>query len=113
MHRVSRRHVRRRFQAPLHLLIAALVFWAVSLGVAWPAHAQTPDDLPTRLPGHTLAARERATPDTEPHGAAAAQAGTAAASQPITLTIVLNRTDQKGFDQYLADVQDPLSSNHP
>lgn len=33
-------------------------------------------------------------------------------STPITLTIVLKRTDQKGFDAYLRDVYDPTSPNY-
>lgn len=34
------------------------------------------------------------------------------ASQPLTLTLVLNRSDQAGFDRYLANVQNPDSASY-
>src|SRR5579883_1592183 len=55
-----------------------------------------------QLPGHTLAVLGQA------QGLARTPA---AAGQPITLTIVLARSDQAGFDAYLADVENPQSPN--
>src|SRR5262249_31694376 len=37
--------------------------------------------------------------------------GPGADAEPVTLTIVLNRADQAGFDRYLRDVYDPQSAN--
>ena len=51
----------------------------------------------TRLPGHVLAAIKGATP---------VPATPRADAAPLTLTIVLKRTDQAGFDKYLHDVYD-------
>ena len=51
----------------------------------------------TRLPGHVLASIKGATPVLATPGAEAA---------PLTLTIVLKRNDQAGFDKYLHDVYD-------
>ncbi len=31
---------------------------------------------------------------------------------PITLTVVLNRSDEAGFQRFLADIEDPHSANH-
>ncbi|HZQ34761.1 MAG TPA: protease pro-enzyme activation domain-containing protein [Dehalococcoidia bacterium] len=56
-----------------------------------------------RLPGHTLAALAQAQ-------ALARQP--AAAGQPITLTLGLTRTNQAGFDAFLADVQNPQSPQY-
>jgi len=76
-------------------LMAALVFqWA------GPASAATPSEPLVRLPGHVLAAITTARPLPPTPGADA---------QPITLTIVLNRADQVGFDRYLRDVNEPKS----
>jgi hypothetical protein len=55
-----------------------------------------------RLPGHVLAILPQAT-----RLAPAAQAG----AQPVTITVVLNRSDQPGFDAFLAAVQNPTSVN--
>ncbi len=69
------------------------------------ASAQTPSDAPVRLPGHTLSALPKAT-----KVARAAHAATA--DPPLTLTVVLNRADEAGFQRFLADVEDPKSANH-
>ncbi|MDX6410084.1 MAG: hypothetical protein QOE13_3155, partial [Gaiellaceae bacterium] len=37
---------------------------------------------------------------------------TKAEDAPLTLTVVLNRTDQQGFDAFLRDVQDPQSPSY-
>jgi subtilase family serine protease len=72
--------------------------------------AQPVSDAPVRLPGHTLAAVTHATKVARP--AAAAAAATAAADPTLTLTVVLNRSDEAGFQRFLADVEDPTSPNH-
>ncbi len=53
-----------------------------------------------RLPGHVLSAIDQATsvpkvPDAD--------------NEPVTLTLVLHRSDQIGFDRYLHEVYDPIS----
>ncbi|MGD0120814.1 MAG: protease pro-enzyme activation domain-containing protein, partial [Candidatus Binatus sp.] len=55
-----------------------------------------------RLPGHVLPALAKATiiPSKSNSGA-----------QPITLTIVLKRDDQAGFESYLHEIYDPRSKN--
>src|SRR5438552_2236240 len=53
-----------------------------------------------RLPGHVLPALK---------GATLAPAAAGAEAQPLTLTIVLNRTDPIGFARYLHEVYDPGS----
>ncbi len=54
-----------------------------------------------RLPGNVPPALSRAT----------RVSGTLAGDTPVTLTIVLNRTDQSGFDAFLRAVQDPSVPN--
>lgn len=53
-----------------------------------------------RLPGHVLPALTRATPVSPLSGAEA---------EPLTLTVILSRTDQAGFDRYLREVYDSTS----
>jgi kumamolisin len=67
------------------------------------AHAATPDSL-VRLPGHVLPALAKAKPIETP--------STALAEEPLTLTVVLKRDDQAGFDEYLRDVYDPKSPSY-
>ena len=57
-----------------------------------------------RLPGHTLAALPKAT--------RVAKAAVAATDPSLILTVTLNRTDETGFQRFLADVEDPHSTNH-
>jgi hypothetical protein len=64
-----------------------------------PPEAGAPGDL-VRLPGHVVAALKEAMPVAPTPGAEA---------EPLTLTIVLKRTDQAGFDHYLHEVYDPAS----
>src|SRR5262249_16077044 len=52
------------------------------------------------LPGHVPDALSSALASAEPIG-----------SEPVTLTIVLRRTDEEGFQAYLRDVYDPGSLN--
>ncbi len=68
----------------------------------------------TRLSGHVLGLLSRATPlQATPSAAAApslqAAPNAATASTPITLTIVLKRSDQAGFDAFVRDVHDAHS----
>src|SRR5205085_628985 len=58
----------------------------------------------TQLPGHVLGVLGQATPVTLTPRAAAE-----AASQPMTLTVVLNHSDTAGFDAYTRAVYDPQS----
>ena len=55
-----------------------------------------------RLPGHVLPALAKAT-------VIPAQPGSG--QQPITLTIVLRRDDEQGFERYLHELYDPHSKN--
>src|SRR5713226_8398698 len=54
----------------------------------------------TPLPGHVLAALPQASP---------LAAESRLPSEPLVLTIVLNRSDQAAFDAFLREVQDPQS----
>ena len=62
--------------------------------------AETFSSEETRLPGHVLSVLNGATPKP-----ASLKAGT----EPLTLTFILKRTDQDGFDRYLHDLYDPDS----
>ena len=62
------------------------------------------------LPGHTLAILSQAT--LLPAGSTGANEPQTAGSEPLTLTIVLNRTDEAGFEAFLQSVQDPSSPNY-
>jgi hypothetical protein len=64
--------------------------------------AAPPDPL-VRLPGHVPAALARATAATEPK---------ISADDPVTLTVVLKRDDQAGFDKHLREIYDPKSPNY-
>ena len=64
------------------------------------------------LPGHVLPALGSAT--TLPRYAGADRSGAPdspplVAESPLTLTIVLNRSDQEGFEGFVREVQDPSS----
>jgi hypothetical protein len=63
----------------------------------------------SRLPGHVLDAVAKATVD-DGRGKDS-DSGGRAQNKRLTLTVVLRRHDQEGFDRYLADVYDPQSSN--
>ncbi len=55
-----------------------------------------------RLPGHVLPALAKATKVAQPKDES---------NQPVTLTIVLKRDDQAGFDKYLREIYEPHSKN--
>nr|MDQ6905946.1 protease pro-enzyme activation domain-containing protein [Chloroflexota bacterium] len=89
------------------LVLAILLGLALVSGspLAPQVSAQAPSDAPVRLPGHTLSALPKATK--------VARAAQVAATDPmLTLTVVLNRTDEAGFQRFLTDVEDPKSANH-
>ena len=86
----------------LSILILALTAVAGSARTMLPASAQTPPSQPARLPGHVLPALASATKLAKKPQAA---------SEPLTLTVVLNRADQSGFESFLNDVQNPHSAN--
>lgn len=83
-----------------------ILLLAVLLGARFLPHATaTPVVPPARveLPGHVLPALARAT---------AVPAALDADAAPITLTLVLRRDDQAGFERYLRDVYDAASPRH-
>jgi len=91
--------------------VAAIVFGlaillAQSGSATRPAFASA-NDSPSgitmvRIPGHTVPALKRAT---------MVRSGPASASAPMTLSLVLKRDDQTGFDRYLHQIYDPHSPN--
>jgi hypothetical protein len=84
---------------PAALLSLVLV---VGIGTFGRAAAQGNDDPLVTLPGNQPAAVAKATP-----AQSSAQANASAASsqaQPITITIVLNRSDPAGFDAFVKAV---------
>jgi hypothetical protein len=86
-----------------HSIAFRRIAWLIVIFIAgWvsPASAGTLSQGPFRLPGHVPAVLKRAKP----------VAATRAAKQaPLTLTVLLSRSDQAGFDRYLHDVYDPGS----
>ena len=70
-----------------------------------PAADSTLPDAAVRLPGHLLAALAKARPVEPADEHARAHEG----AQPLLLTIILRRSDQRGFDRYLHDVYDSRS----
>ena len=76
--------------------------WALCTLLAFvPWLARADGDPDARLPGHVLAALSSAS-KSAPAGASDTDA--------LTLTFVLRRDDEAGFQRYLADVYDPASS---
>jgi hypothetical protein len=85
------------------LTLLLLVLVAAGTVASGRADAQTPAATPRRLPGHVLQILAQASRLTTPPNASSA---------PVRLTIVLNRSDQSGFESFLADVQNPNSPNY-
>jgi kumamolisin len=86
-------------------LLAVILVWRLLTLLGSPAAAPLPPEADARgelvrLPGHVLPALTGATPVAPTPGAEA---------EPLTLTVVLKRTDQAGFDRYLHEVYDPHS----
>ncbi len=96
-------------RALIFALAAGILLVAAGIRLAIPSFApQGLDSRPmVRLPGHVLAAFVRATviPPVD------ARAKAVEAREPLTLTLVLKRDDQAGFERYLHDVYDPHSKN--
>lgn len=88
-------------------IIASLAILA-ALVLAIPRAGASPVSAPrvARIPGNVLPALSKATPIGNLAGVPAE------ASQPITVTLVLKRDDQKGFDRYLHEIYDPNSPNY-
>lgn len=84
-----------------HRLLGLAILFTIltSGGASRSALAQSP---PARVPGHVLGAL--------PHATKQGKAPNAA-GQPLTLTVVLNREDQAGFDAFVNDVHNPGSAN--
>jgi kumamolisin len=87
------------------LALLALVLGLIGFMATRSALPQTGSDPLVTLPGHVPAALARATPVQPP-------AGTDVASQPITLSVVLNWRDPAGFQAFLANVENPQSSQY-
>ncbi len=79
------------------LLVGLLV--VLSSTTAW---TTTPSPAMVPLPGHVLPALAKAT---------AVPSNSNSKTQPITVTLVLKRDDQAGFERLLHDIYDPHSSN--
>src|SRR5277367_6360007 len=90
-----------------HLGLFVLSFFSLLLGSEPIASASTnrsTDARPAtfRLPGHVLPALKKAT---------IVPSNVTSENKPLTLTLVLKRDDQLGFDRFLHDLYDPHSSN--
>ena len=81
------------------ILLAVAGLGAFSFG--WPAAAQTPAGS-TPLPGHVLGVLPQASKLSR---------RPAAAGEPLTLTVILNRSDQSGFDAFVKGVEDQASTS--
>lgn len=84
-----------------------LVLWLAAVFLAGPSLASASADHPTeappvlvRLPGHVLPALANAS---------IVPSSAKSESEPITVTLVLKRDNQAGFDRYLHDVYNPKS----
>ncbi|HKC23820.1 MAG TPA: protease pro-enzyme activation domain-containing protein, partial [Thermoanaerobaculia bacterium] len=71
--------------------------------------AAAPDSALRGLGGHVLPALARATRIPLAASTRAGGPGPTQADEPITLTVVLNREDEAGFQKFLFDVYDPAS----
>ena len=88
-----------------HLIVVLCVFLAAPMGAMATSHASSGANASStswiRLPGHVLLALAQATVES---------GGKAKGKEPLTLTLVLKRDDQAGFERYLQDVYDPHSN---
>ncbi len=85
-------------------LFSACLLISVFCFTANPSFASGALPATVRLPGHVLPALAKASRVSEN-----AEQSRKEAAQPITLTLVLERDDQSGFEQYLHDVYNPHS----
>ncbi|MEW6269348.1 MAG: protease pro-enzyme activation domain-containing protein [Thermodesulfobacteriota bacterium] len=95
---------RRNRRRPITRIVAAITAVAWILGqqsTALPSPTAPPGPI-VRLSGHVLPVLEEARP--------AVPRSEAAADEPLTVTLVLKRDDQAGFEGYLREVYDPKSS---
>jgi len=86
----------------LPLLVSLVFVLLANLSIASTDIPRNTATAMVRLPGHTLPILSKATklgPQTDE------------SNQPITLTIVLKRDDQTGFERYLHETYDPRSEN--
>jgi len=81
-------------------LLAIVGFVAFGCGPARAAGAPASPAL-VRLPGHEVAALDRATP-----------IGPGSTGEPLTVTVVLKRNDQAGFDRHLRALYDPSAPEY-
>jgi Pro-kumamolisin, activation domain len=81
-----------------------LLLTAPLAGASKPDSKADGADSLVRLPGHVLPALAQAK--------AVPSQSRVAAEEPLTLTLVLKRDDQAGFDRYLHDVYDSSSPNY-
>jgi hypothetical protein len=87
-----------------YFIVILCILIASPIGAAaanHPASGEGSDSL-VRLPGHVLPALAQAT-------RADLDVSAEKSNKPLTLTLVLKRDDQAGFDRYLHDVYDPKS----
>lgn len=99
-----------RLLALLLMVLALVTGRGEGASARMPAGALLADDPLVVLPGHTLAILSQAT--LVPAGSAGVYSPQTAGSEPLTLTIVLNRTDEAGFEAFLQSVRDPSSPNY-
>ena len=84
-------------------VLVGIFGWLVLVCAIPAAVASPPPPGMVRLPGHVLPALAKATLIPSPPNSGA---------QPITITIVLKRDDQAGFERYLHEIYDPHSRNY-
>src|ERR1700683_4839276 len=90
-----------------HLGLFVLSLFSLLLGSGPTASASTnrsaeSSPVTFRLPGHVLPALKKAT---------IVPSDVTSETKPLTLTLVLKRDDQSGFDHFLHELYDPHSSN--
>jgi len=86
----------------LSAALVMLLLTAASATTAGESKTSPHESAMVRIPGHVLPALAKAT-KVEPRGNES--------NQPMTLTIVLKRDNQAGFDKYLKEIYDPHSKN--
>src|SRR5271156_5961454 len=91
----------------IHLGLFVLSLFALLLGGELVANASTNSSAESppatfRLPGHVVPPLKKAT---------IVPSDVTSETKPLTLTLVLKRDDQPGFDHFLHDLYDPHSSN--
>ncbi|HEX6833276.1 MAG TPA: protease pro-enzyme activation domain-containing protein, partial [Rudaea sp.] len=90
------------------IAVAALAFMSAPGEAARPLRPAS-DPVPVRLPGHVLPALARATRVDDGASASTQASGPGGEPSKLSVTLVLKRDDEAGFQQYLADIYDPRS----